>query len=851
MRKKKEGVCELSNLRITPIGTCRIHTPLKRAVARYPIELDLRRNYGFVHTSGEVLQLIRYMAGEKEFRPEVLPLIMRGADIAKTPAEVWHPTDFHIVEISSAKVIRSGADIVQSNYISHYFSDFFANAERTRTFWTLVRLGHRRDVLEFVRDQSAYRRLPRADRELLMSLSLEQQSPKALQADMAEIVDRLGQDRVLFVTHVNAVTPDDSLIPARNRLIRLVKSTAEELRVPVFDPTQIMRQFGQERALENGGLDLTHYTAAFSDAVYDALHEEHIDRSASKAANSDLAPARDPATDAAFVAAKLAGALETEDFESAARSIHEALDQFPDCAGLIELRGLVRARIGDFAGAKPDLARRGDDTQLSHAHRIWLLEALFNCGEEEAALKVAENLIGDEYEGANIYRIASAAAEKLGRMAEAILYAKQAFRFDRTDLPSALKALRLLGGYGKADAISEWRGEILESLFHSSTAAFEVGLWAVENRDDTLFAAAVRAIGTSDKIGTIELLERASDSGMVCGVAESIDIAATLGRLDRTVSQRRAAIVAWLYEEALRLFEQGQPDVAYRAAVALANLEDGKDSQFRVGNFARRAGRLMRLIERNMRIAIRDAFKRGDSDEVVRLGKEATQVLHCEPDAAVLVARSLQSIDQAQDALELLRSVQRLNPNHFGVRRWTARSAAQAGDYATALNLYGELDRTDPRLAHANAEADRFFATAERRGLKQLRVLLDADRDDEAFELISALRAHTNAGVACDRELSRKHRNLRARLIEIEQGEGDLDDREAILRLMLRIKPGDTSALRRLALDCMRQLRFAEAAEIWDALRALSPDDRAAERKRERCDILAKRARATFLKAAA
>ena len=34
---------------IAPIGTCRIHTPLRDAVGRYPIKLQLGRNYGFVH----------------------------------------------------------------------------------------------------------------------------------------------------------------------------------------------------------------------------------------------------------------------------------------------------------------------------------------------------------------------------------------------------------------------------------------------------------------------------------------------------------------------------------------------------------------------------------------------------------------------------------------------------------------------------------------------------------------------------------------------------------------------------------------------------------------------------------
>jgi hypothetical protein len=48
----------VSNLVLTPIGTCRIHTPLRRAAERNALELNLRRNYGFGHTCAEALQLV-------------------------------------------------------------------------------------------------------------------------------------------------------------------------------------------------------------------------------------------------------------------------------------------------------------------------------------------------------------------------------------------------------------------------------------------------------------------------------------------------------------------------------------------------------------------------------------------------------------------------------------------------------------------------------------------------------------------------------------------------------------------------------------------------------------------------
>ena len=237
-------------IRITPIGTCRIHTPLSRAVARYPIELDLRRNYGFVHTSDEALQQLRFLQGEKRFRPDVIPLVFRPGDADETSRQVWEPSDLHVVEISSAKQVLSGDNAVQINYLYRHFGDFFGSNERSRQFWNLVRGGHRRELIDFLEQQPAFRVMLAGDRELLTSLSTEQQTFKTIKSDMAEIVERLGRERVLFVTHVNAVTPDGEVIPSRDRLIRWVKLAADQLNAAVFDPTAAMMEFGQAQALE-------------------------------------------------------------------------------------------------------------------------------------------------------------------------------------------------------------------------------------------------------------------------------------------------------------------------------------------------------------------------------------------------------------------------------------------------------------------------------------------------------------------------------------------------------------------------------------------------------------------------
>ena len=136
----------MNRLTIAPIGTCRIHTPLRRGQRRYPINVNLDRVYGFTHTSDEALQMVRYLQGEKTFQPETIPVIYRQDRDNGLVDAAPSPSDLTIVEISSAKKITSGDDSVQSNYLYHHLSDFFADPVRTQKFWSMVRREARPDL---------------------------------------------------------------------------------------------------------------------------------------------------------------------------------------------------------------------------------------------------------------------------------------------------------------------------------------------------------------------------------------------------------------------------------------------------------------------------------------------------------------------------------------------------------------------------------------------------------------------------------------------------------------------------------------------------------------------------------
>jgi tetratricopeptide (TPR) repeat protein len=830
----------LSKLRVTPIGTCRIHSPLKRAALRYPIEIDLRRNYGYVHTSDEALQQLEFLLGEKEFAPAVAPLILRhGLEDSFEPGP-WEPSDLHLVEISSAKSIKSGADFVQSNYLYRHFADFFASSQRARAYWTLVKRGHRGKLHQFLNQQVAFKMLEPAEREVLLNMTMQDQSFKSIKSDMEAIVERLGADRVLFVTHVNALAEDEQRIPSRNRLIRWVTLAAEQLGVGVFDPTAAMVEFGQDRAMEKGGRDLTHYTPAFFDAVYDQLHRSHIGAlvSAKVGTSEEEAPAAERAE---LLATNFETMLEIGDFFATSKQIHAALESAPDSQPLIALRGVIRARIGDFAAAVADFEHSGDDIGSSFPVRASMVEAYSAVGDHRRALQIAEALIGDEFASSQLYRAAAEAAASCGMTETAIRYAKQAFRLDREDLAAALEALKLLSGAGEEQELAEWRKEILENAAGTAIGAFEISMWAVEHHDEELFAAGLKRIATGDKGGTIDLLEDALKARMYRAVADCVPELVGIGRVSRSMAERRSDILTALLDAVVDLTGERRLEDAFHVATAVMPLLDVQSSQVRTRRLGATARSMVREIVRETRLNIRDAYARQDTASMIEAKDAAGAILIDDPDTAVIVARALQTAGRDDEALELVKRIYARHPDHVPTVRWTGRLAAAAGDFRTAIQAYAHL-RSNPSAATEplTQEMDRFFSVAGWRALKQLRDLVEDEDFDSAIKVIEVIRGNRlDTDGRTQRYVNSMSRSLRLRIKDIDEGEGDVDEREILLNQLVRVNPGEPKALRRLALELTRKFRFAEAAEAWERLLSITPDNEYAIRNLERCRRLA------------
>jgi len=254
-------------LNITPLGSCRIATPLKLCEDRYGYTTNRSRSYGFSHSSAEVVQQLRFMLGEITPPEEVWRFLARQMDRGAMLSRAHSPSDLYVVEISSAKQILLGGWLIQLNYLVSQMHDFFSSKERGSAYWKLIDAGDQAKIDAFLSE--TYRETPEQieDSEILRQIRRSLTSEEDLRADVTFLMERLRY--VLFVTHVNALRPDGTPIPSREELIGKVEAVVTSCGGRVYNPTRRMQELTQPVAIEDHSDSLAHFTPEFSQVIVD------------------------------------------------------------------------------------------------------------------------------------------------------------------------------------------------------------------------------------------------------------------------------------------------------------------------------------------------------------------------------------------------------------------------------------------------------------------------------------------------------------------------------------------------------------------------------------------------------
>jgi len=818
----------MSAFTIAPVGTCRIHTPLRTGLGRYPIELQLGRNFGFVHTTSEALQQVRFMYGRCEIPADVQRVTFRPSISAQSQNGVHTPADLYLVEISSRKLLTVDGYPIQINYTGRHFSDFFADRARTRMFWSMAseeRLADRRALLE--RD-SAFRSLPADDRELLARILRRDLTDAEMESELEQLADLVGKDRLVFVTHVNATTPDNTPIEQRSRLIAAMDSIAYRMGVPCFDPTTLMLQLGQSAAMENDGLDLTHYTERFAEMLCADWYERYVrPRLGASAQQAEAALAKLDENEAAD---QIEMAWESGEVREASRRVREVLRRHPGLSDHVLLLARMQSELGDYEGSIALLESARTAVESGGKAEQMLMRCHFELGRFEQSYSLAVALLADEIETPEIVRVAAESATKLGNTDAAVSCWKRLFRISGDVGDAANTVLGLLKSNGDADAAVRWAKEVRESC-PSHGGAFAT-LWqqhvAAGDRL-SLYALASEAADVDD-VSALALVRDAAECGLAVAGA-TLAVARALGR------SSQSAVTAWITMQPAAWLAQGAAALEagrFREAaewiqarcILDANANDGIRAQ--------------RMLERALRLEVRAALLAGNYQRVLDVTDVAMDAQLDFPDLDALRGRAADALGDSAKAMLHLKKAAQMDDAPVAAKVYFARVALRNDAFGEAIDAYDAVLADESADEGTRQEAERRLVRLCRRSIRAARELLAGSEHDAAWALLSRVERSWPDMAEIQQEkkrvLSYLHNKIRA--LDPASAQERLALGEEILRLM----PGDLVGLRAAAVGAMRLHRFEQALAYWQALKDRSDNTDQFDGHIQKCIVLVNRA---------
>lgn len=792
---------------VAPLGTCRIFTPLRLGSRHYPLRLQTARNYGFVHTSAEVLQQLHFIRGQIDIPESVRRLIFRRNVPAGFFDKKADPADFYFVEISSRKLLTVDDRPIQINYLGRHFSDFFADRARTRAYWSMAKpekLAARREMLK---DDAVFKSLPKIDRELLECILRHDQTDEEIRKDMAEIAALIGKDKLVFITHVNALTEEGTPILRRQALIETVSAGALALGVPCYDPTVLMREFGQTQAMERGGLDLTHYTESFSTRLcadwFDRYIAPHVGAATVRAASGNP-------TVAALAAGDRVPAIEAlwerGDLCEASRRVRSVLRRHPDQPEYRLLLARMQCALGDYESVVAQLGAK--DPGEGETPDPLLMRAYFGLGRYEEARHHANALLAEESETSEILHVCAVAAEKLGDDETALDSWKQLFRMAGNSVEAATAALRLLSAHGDPAAARRWADEVrcvLPSHGPSFAVLWHDGIKAGDRTGLLALAGGADAVDL-DEHAAFELVKGAA-------VRNLATPAAALAIARAVPHSQDPQILAWLSHQASTWRDAGLAAINDGRLLEAADLIQAGS---RLAPTDAQLVRARRTLEQRLRQKIRAAFVAKAYDEAGQIADFAHQVGLNFPGLDGYRWRIAEVRGDSAGALNILRRLADDEGASLAARVQLARVALRSGAYVAAIDAYHKILQEHPD-DKVRAEARQRLDQLAGRAVRAARRALAADHYDEAWQLLDRAALIRVEGQEIQREKKRVLARLYSKIRALRPD--DSQTRSELGQTILRLDSQDPVGLKAAAVGAMRLHHFDQALVHWGALR--------------------------------
>lgn len=785
---------------VAPIGTCRIHTPLRRAASVFPFEMNLTRNYGFVHTSAEVLQQLDLVAGGNPVPPELWPLVYRPNTTAEFLARPPRAADRYFFEISSAKHVTVHGIPVQLNYVTRYFGEFFAEPAIARKFWALARDEDAAGRLAWLQTIPQYGRLSKDDRDLLAAILMREQTAEEIADDMAAIVDRVGTDKAVFVTHVNALTPDNAPIASRKRLIDLVETSASALNVPCFNPSTHMNAFGQANAMERQGLDLTHFTLPFADHLGKTWFDKHIRNAGGVSDEAYLERIKRSHDEIATLQSQFAAGRIID----VSRALHAAIRAGDATEDHDRLLSQIAFALGDYERTAALLQNLRNANGAHEEDDILLMNAYLAQGDNLGAINLGRSLLADERESDEILEACAVAAQNLGLQYEALVYRRRLVRSGAPGPHAAALMTQLLQmqEFDEADKVADATLSIRADDLPSLQVKWQV---AVARRDNSALSKLAGPLSALDDEATSDLVRKTWEGGFARPAATLLGARLRRNPAPKAILELARQLGEIWHADGLAAFEAGNLQKA--ADFLGAGIELAPDTGTSI--------RTARELERRMRAEVREAFAAKDHERVMALADIALANGISFNGFERLVGRSAAELGKCDIALPYLRKVAEMDPTPDS-RLQFARTAAKAKRYDEALAAFNGVIKDFTATPAQRDAALRAVGGMYSATVNAAREAIADGNVDLAWQLLKLLSANSDKVDQIKREQARIIRQLRLELNAADASEHAT--RLEMANTVLSLDPTDIGARRIAAVAAMRTLNFNEAREHWRTL---------------------------------
>ena len=245
---------------ITIIGTCRVHHTFRAIEKKGLVRINNGGLDSFVHTTPEILLRLAVMQRKATYDKKLVKL-----QVGESKSEILEPvaafnlseSDAIVIEISSIKTLTVDSNALQYNeVIRHLCTPYEAYGRELQDNINLTFNQRLVKVPPPVLPQPI--EFSERYAGLLDKLEGHVQTEETVTADLEELLS-LSDLPMMLVNHINLHGENGKLLTSRNKLCGFVNKFAKHNQVLVFNPSELIKDFSQEKLLMKEGKDLNHY----------------------------------------------------------------------------------------------------------------------------------------------------------------------------------------------------------------------------------------------------------------------------------------------------------------------------------------------------------------------------------------------------------------------------------------------------------------------------------------------------------------------------------------------------------------------------------------------------------------